>query len=140
MSFESRQTNCNLLFQKLNILNFFDLVQTQNIIFLHKLLNGNIPSELQETFKLLTIEFFHDTRNKNYLTFTVHSAVVGHLNLIKISNKLKFGQDIPNGVMFHQKKSPMNRTPGMSEIWSKFKMAANFQCRQFLSGNSSFCR
>ena len=71
MSFESRQTNCNLLFQKLNILKFFDLVQTQNIIFLHKLLNGNIPSELQETFKLLTIEFSHDTRNKNYLTFTV---------------------------------------------------------------------
>ena len=71
MSFESRRTNCNLLFQKLKILNFFDLVQTQNIIFLHKLLNGNIPSDLQETFKLLTIEFSHGTRNKNYLTFTV---------------------------------------------------------------------
>ena len=27
-----------------------------------------------------------------------------HENLIKISNKMKFGQDIPNGVSYHQKK------------------------------------
>ena len=52
-----------------------------------------------------------------------NGTVVGHQNLIKISNKLKFGQDIPNGVMYH-KKNPMNWTPGMSEIWPKFKMVA----------------
>ena len=64
--------------------------------------------------------FFVGDFNINSLDY---SAVVGHLNLIKISNKLKFGQDIPNGVRYH-KKSPMNRRPGMSEIWPKFKMAA----------------
>ena len=60
-----------------------------------------------------------------YTIFTVQSLnPINYQNLIKISNKLKFGQDIPNGVRYRQKKSPMNRTPGMSEIWPKFKMAA----------------
>ena len=71
MSFASFRSHSDPLFQKLNILKFFDMVQSQNIIFMHKLLNNNLPSDLQNTFALLTSDSSHNTRNKNYITFVI---------------------------------------------------------------------
>ena len=71
MSFASFRSHSDPLFQKLNILKFFDMVQNQNIIFMHKLLNNNLPSDLQNTFALLTSDSSHNTRNKNYITFVI---------------------------------------------------------------------
>ena len=48
MSFESRQSHSDPLFHKYGILKFFDMVQSQNILFMHKLLNNNVPSDLQK--------------------------------------------------------------------------------------------
>ena len=38
---------------------------------MHKLLNNNLPSDLQNTFALLTSDSSHNTRNKNYITFVI---------------------------------------------------------------------
>ena len=52
MSFESRRSHSDPLFHNYGILKFFDMVQSQNIVFMHKLLN-NVPSDLRITFSLL---------------------------------------------------------------------------------------
>ena len=70
MSFESRQTHSDPLFHKYNILKFFDMIQSQNMLFIHKLLNNNVPSDLHNTCTLLPSDSSHNTRNKNYTTFT----------------------------------------------------------------------
>ena len=75
MTFESRRSHSDPLFQKLNIVKFFDIVQSQNILFMHKLLNNNIPSELHNTFALLPNDSSHNTRNKNHMTF-----IIPHVN------------------------------------------------------------
>ena len=71
MSFESRQSHSDPLFHNHGILKFFDMVQSQNILFMHKLLNNNVPSDLHNTFALLPSDSSHNTRNKNYITFTM---------------------------------------------------------------------
>ena len=45
--------------------------QNQNIIFMHKLLNNNLPSDIQNTFVQLNSDSCHNTRNKNYIIFVI---------------------------------------------------------------------
>ena len=71
MSFESHRTHSYPLFHKYSILKFFDMIQSQNILFIHKLLYKNVPSDLHNTFTLLSSDFSYNiARNKNYITFT----------------------------------------------------------------------
>ena len=46
------------------------MVQNQNI-FMHKLLNNNLPSDLHNTFALLSSDSSHNTKNKNHTTFLI---------------------------------------------------------------------
>ena len=67
-----------------------------------------------------------------------------HESLIKISNKLKFGQDIPNGVRYHKQKPHESDTGNVRNV-AKIQNGGhhnrqNFQFRLFWLGNSSFGR
>ena len=75
LSFESRQSHSDPLFRNYNILKFFDMVQSQNILFMHKLLNNNIPSNLHNTSALFPSDFWACSQpsSSGLMTFSVVS-------------------------------------------------------------------
>ena len=91
MSVESRQSHSDPLFHKYGILKFFYMVQSQNILFMHKLLNNNVPSDLHNTFALLPSDSSHNTRNKNYITFTTPNINTQYFGTYSIKLKCILG-------------------------------------------------
>ena len=73
MSFETRRSHSDPLFHNYKILKFFDMIQSQNMLFMPKLLKNNIPSDLHNTFLLFSPErdSSHNTRNKNDITYNI---------------------------------------------------------------------
>ena len=50
ISFASQRTSAIPFFSELGIVKFCDIVHCQNIIFLHKLLNNNLPISICDTY------------------------------------------------------------------------------------------
>ncbi|XP_057310296.1 uncharacterized protein LOC130648273 [Hydractinia symbiolongicarpus] len=56
MTFESRRASSSIIYGNLEILKFNDIVQCQNILFLHKLFHDKMPATIQNTF---AVDFNH---------------------------------------------------------------------------------
>ena len=52
MSFKQRDFHSEPLFYNLKILQFYDIIQCENDLLMHKLLTNQISPEIKETFKL----------------------------------------------------------------------------------------
>ena len=74
ISFASQRTSAIPFFSELGTVKFCDIVHCQNIIFLHKLLNNNLPISICDTY---SIDFTHiyQTRNATNGLFNLPSIL-----------------------------------------------------------------
>jgi len=83
ITFNGPRTSATPLYAELGILKFFDLVKTLNIPYVHKYLNGNLPSDSLETLEFNKLNHSIGTRgntagllsrqNVNTTNFGLHS-------------------------------------------------------------------
>ena len=62
MTFSPFRTHSSPLFARLKILTIFDLVKTLNVLFIHRVLNNNVPYEVRDNFKFTIKHHAHNTR------------------------------------------------------------------------------
>ena len=68
MTFSAPDAHSNPLYKKLNILKLSDVVSTNNINFVHKVLNGDTPQSFKKSFKEIEANNrYNTTRNPNSL-------------------------------------------------------------------------
>jgi len=61
LTFSNFRAHVSPLYKYLNLLKFTDIVQRQNVLFLHDIYNGKIPPDVIDTFKI-DFSHFHNTR------------------------------------------------------------------------------
>ena len=62
MTFSPFRAHSSPLFARLKILTIFDLVKVLNTLFIHKVLNDNVPDEVRNYFKFSVKKHEHNTR------------------------------------------------------------------------------
>ncbi|XP_057290769.1 uncharacterized protein LOC130613442 [Hydractinia symbiolongicarpus] len=90
MTFESRRASSSIIYGNLEILKFNDIVQCQNILFLHKLFHDKMPATIQNTF---AVDFNHAQSTR--------AEKAGLINLPTV-NTVCFGK---NSIRFNTIKS-----------------------------------
>ena len=65
MCFKSQRNTATPYYVELGIIKFCDLVHCKNIIFLHKILNSNIPKSINDTYN---IDFTHAYQTREFTT------------------------------------------------------------------------
>ena len=72
MTTSSRHEHAKPLFAKLKIVEVFDLVKCQNVLFLQRILNKNVPDHIQSMFEL--DGHSHNTRSNVNTHFIIPST------------------------------------------------------------------
>ena len=62
LTFSAFRAHSSPLFARLKILIIFDLVKVLNTLFVHKVLNGNVPDEVRNYYKFTIKKHEHNTR------------------------------------------------------------------------------
>ena len=62
LTFNGPRTSATPLYSELGILNLFDQVEVMNILYVHKYLNGNLPTDTLNTLKFQKIDHSFGTR------------------------------------------------------------------------------
>ena len=93
MTFSHKDAPTNPLFKDLQILQLNDIIKTNNVIFVHKTINGLSPSHFDDFYELHTpIHRYNTVNNPNSL----YSIPAGSVSLSNIENntlKYKCAQD-----------------------------------------------
>ena len=76
MTFANRDAHSSPLFKKLKILKLSDIVLYNNVNFVHRSLNGNIPQPFEDYFHQLESNHqYYTTRNPNSLCSIPHGSI-----------------------------------------------------------------
>ena len=92
MSFADRHTNADNLYKELKILKLNDLILSNNILFVHKALNGNSPVYFKNYFEEYKPTHTYNTTRNPTSTYSIPPGSVTISNDVKFSLKAKCGQ------------------------------------------------
>ena len=96
MSFVDRYASADPLYKQLQILKLNDLIVSNNILFVHKVLNGNTPAYFKNHFEeYVPIHAYNTTRNPRS-TYSIPPGSVTVSNDIRLSLKSKCAQSWNN--------------------------------------------
>ena len=62
LTFNGPRVSATPLYAELGVLKFFDQVEIMNILYVHKYLNGNLPTDTLKTLKFSKIDHSFETR------------------------------------------------------------------------------
>ena len=62
LTFNGPWVSATPLYAELGVLKFFDQVEIMNILYVHKYLNGNLPTDTLKTLKFSKIDHSFETR------------------------------------------------------------------------------
>ena len=92
MSFADRYANADHLYKDLKILKLNDIILSNNILFVHKSLNGNSPAYFKNYFEEYTPTHTYNTTRKPSSTYSIPPGSVIVSNNFRFSPKAKCGQ------------------------------------------------
>ena len=93
MSFSHKYASTNPIFKNLNILQLEDLITTNNIIFVHKILNNISPSHFNHFYELHTPSHSYNTVNNPNSQYSIPAGSVTLSNIETETFKYRCAHD-----------------------------------------------